>query len=80
MAIIIIIIIIIMMMMMMMMIIIIIIIIIIIVALKGVNRDFSYNLLTAPRTVSNTYTLHDPGTILNRIYFRFILLAEMINR
>ena len=41
-------------MMMMMMIIVIIIIIIIIVALKGAIRDF-YNLLTAPRTVSNTY-------------------------
>ena len=33
----------------------IIIIIIIIIAFKGAIRDFFYNLLTAPRTVSNTY-------------------------
>ena len=32
-----------------------IIIIIIIIAFKGAIRDFFYNLLTAPRTVSNTY-------------------------
>ena len=44
-----------MMMMMMMIIIIIIIVIIIIVALKSPNRDSFYFLLTAPRTVSNTY-------------------------
>ena len=36
-------------------IIIVIIIIIIIIALKGSIRDFFYNLLTAPRTASNTY-------------------------
>ena len=33
----------------------IIIIIIMIIAFKGAIRDFFYNLLTAPRTVSNTY-------------------------
>ena len=33
----------------------IIIIIIIIIAFKGANRYFFYDLLTAPRTVSNTY-------------------------
>ena len=43
-------------MMMMMMIIITIIVTIIIIAFKGAIRDFFYNLLTAPRTVSNTYT------------------------
>ena len=31
-------------------------IIIVIIAFKGAIRDFFYNLLTGPRTVSNTYT------------------------
>ena len=43
-----------MMMMMMIMIVVITTIMIVIIALKGAIRDF-YNLLTAPRTVSNTY-------------------------
>ena len=43
------------MMMMIIIIIVIIIVIIIIIAFKGAIRDFFYNLLTAPRTVSNTY-------------------------
>ena len=42
--------------MMTMMMIIIIISISIIITFKGANRDFFYNLLTAPRTVSSTYT------------------------
>ena len=43
--------------------IIVVVIIIIIIALKGAIRDF-YNLLTAPRTVSNTYAQVAPGAIV----------------
>ena len=38
-----------------MIVIVVVLIVIIISAFKGANRDFLYNLLTAPRTVSNTF-------------------------